>query len=115
MHIEDFLFGLKVTAIGMGIVFAALYFLQLVMDAFRMIFYEPKQKAVITPAPTEAVAQEEPAVEGLSPAVIAAISAAVAYCLGGRPANVVSIRRENETKTAWQQVARANSVVRKSN
>lgn len=116
MHIEDFMFGLRVTAIGMGIVFAALYVLQLVMVGFRVVFYDKKKPtAIVTPVVETAVIQEETVVEGLSPSVVAAISAAVAMCLGGRPANIVSIRRDSDFKTSWQQVARANAVVRKSN
>ena len=118
MHVEDLMFGLRVTAIGMGIVFAALYVLQLVMIGFRKVFYEKKEQksnATVSPVAETAVVQEEPVVEGLSPSVVAAISAAVAMFLGGRPANIVSIKRDPDVKTSWQQVARANAVVRKSN
>lgn len=116
MHIEDLMFGLRVTAIGMGIVFAALYVLQLVMVGFRIFFYDKKKPtAIVAPVAETAVVQEESVVEGLSPSVVAAISAAVAMCLGGRPANIVSIKRNADVKTSWQQVARANAVVRKSN
>jgi len=118
MRIEDLMFGLKVTAIGMGIVFAALYVLQLVMVGFRIIFFDrkgQKSNATVSPVAETAVVQEETVAEGLSPSVVAAISAAVAMCLGGRPANIVSIKRDADVKTSWQQVARANAVVRKSN
>ena len=115
MHIEDLMLGLRVTAIGMGIVFASLYVLQLVMIGFRKVFYDNKAKAPVTPVVETAVVQEEPLVEELSPSVVVAISAAVAMFLGGRPASIVSIKRDPDVKTSWQQVARANSVVRKSN
>jgi sodium pump decarboxylase gamma subunit len=112
LDLKEFLFGLRVTAIGMGVVFAALYVLQLVMNGFEAAFYkEPKEK--IAPVPAE----EEPAVEeGLPKTVVAAISVAVACYLGGRQANVVSIRKANEAKTAWQQAARGAAMIsRRSN
>ncbi|MDP3487507.1 MAG: OadG family protein [Bacillota bacterium] len=115
MRIEDLMFGLKVTVIGMGIVFASLYVLQLVMIGFRKVFYDNKAKTPVTSVVETAIVQEEPLVEGLSPSVVVAITAAVAMFLGGRPANIVSIKRDADVKTAWQQVARANAVVRKSN
>lgn len=114
MHIDDLMFGLRVTAIGMGIVFAALYVLQLVMVAMRKIFYDPKMKKAAS-APVAEPLQEDAVVGGLSPAVVAAIAAAVSSFFEGRPANVISIRREGEVKTPWQQVARASAATRKSN
>lgn len=115
MDLNEILYGLKVTFIGMFIVFAALYVLQLVMIAMKSVFYREPRNQVAPQAVSTPVVEESPAAEGLSPAVVAAISAAIAVYLGGRPANIVSIRRGNEQKTPWQQVARANSIIRKSN
>lgn len=100
--------GFKVTLIGMTIVFIALYVLQLVMQAMRLLFYKGERAEVVqepstTPAPTDAA---------VSRSVLAAISAAVYAFLGGRSANIIAIRRDQPS--AWQQAARAEATAKKS-
>lgn len=115
MDINEILYGLKITFIGMGIVFAALYGLQLVMTGMKLVFYKEPQQQLPPQGVAAPVVEEAPIAEGLSPAVVAAISAAITCYMGGRPVNIVSIRRGNDQKTPWQQVARASAVIRKSN
>lgn len=102
--------GFKVTLIGMTIVFIALYVLQLVMQAMRLLFYKGERAEVVqepntppAPAPAEAA---------VSRSVLAAISAAVYAFLGGRSANIIAIRRDQPS--AWQQAARAEATAKKS-
>lgn len=115
MDMNEFVFGLRVTAIGMGIVFASLYGLQLVMNGMKVVFY--KEPVVVVPAPVaEPTEVETPVAEGIPPGVIAAIGVAVACFMGGRPGNVVSIRKSSDTSTPWQHVARSAAMInRRSN
>ena len=109
--------GFKVTVIGMTIVFAALYVLQLVMQAMRLLFYRGVDKEI---SAQEGIYKShipehkvpEPVRQGVSRSVLAAISAAIYACLGGKSANIVAIRREQSS--AWQQAARAEATAKKS-
>ncbi|HSL93569.1 MAG TPA: OadG family protein [Bacillota bacterium] len=108
MDINEFYLGIRVTLIGMGVVFAALYVLQLVMYGMKALFYKEPIK---THAPAVAVAEPvvetiEPEHTGLPASLIAAISVAVAAYMGGRPGNVVSIRKLGDGKSPWQHAAR---------
>ena len=113
--------GLKVTVVGMTIVFVALYVLQLVMLAMRLLFYRGERQEVAavvnnksqnTDHKTAAEASETvPAAQGVSRSMLAAISAAIHACLGGKSVNIVAIRREQPS--AWQQAARAIATMRK--
>ncbi len=96
--------GFKVTVIGISIVFAALYVLQLVMQAMRLLFYKGERAEAPALESTSAAAPAEPAV---SRSVLAAISAAIYACFGRRGANIVAIRREQPS--AWQQAARTEA------
>jgi sodium pump decarboxylase gamma subunit len=108
MDINEFYLGVQVTIIGMGVVFAALYALQMVMYGMKGLFYKEPVKATapalaaVEPVP----ATVEPAESGLPTSLIAAISVAVAAYMGGRPGNVVSIRKLGEGKSPWQHAAR---------
>lgn len=105
MDINEFFLGLRVTFIGMGIVFGALYGLQLVMYGLKAAFYkEPKS----TSQPLQQDIREKQDVEsqGLPTGLVAAISVAIACYMGGRPANIVSIQRAGDSKTPWQHAAR---------
>lgn len=108
MSMNELYLGMRVTLIGMGVVFASLYVLQLVMLGMKAIFYQEPGKA-----PVPAVAASETAAEttgseqtGLPASLIAAISVAVAACMGGRPGSVVSIRKLGDGKSPWQHAAR---------
>lgn len=114
--------GLKVTVVGMTIVFVSLYVLQLVMGAMRLLFYRGERQAVagveanhesqITDHKGAVEANEElKPNQGVSRSVLAAISAAIHACLGGKSVNIVAIRREQPS--AWQQAARAIATMRK--
>ena len=108
MNLQDFYLGIKVTLIGMGVVFAGLYALQLVMYGMKGLFYKepPKQPTPVatTPAPFGEVVEPEQA--GLPTALVAAIAVAVASCMGGRTGSIVSIRKAGEGKSPWQHAAR---------
>ncbi len=115
MQLADLLDGLRVTLIAMGIVFASLWALSMVMTAMRPIFYrepKPKQEAA-------AVAQSEERVEspveqnnGMSPQLVAVIATALAAYLGQTPENlnIVSIRRTPTTLPQWAMAARRDSI-----
>jgi len=114
--------ALKVTVVGMTIVFVSLYVLQLVMAAMRVLFYRGERQAVadVETHPTTQHADHksritdhkvmDAATHGESHSVLAAISAAIHVCLGGKRHNIVAIRRDQPS--AWQQVARATATTR---
>ena len=104
MSLNEFLLGVRVTFIGMGIVFASLYGLQLVMDGFRAVFYkEPQVRNKPVQQPTEKETENS---EALPKDLVAAISVAVACYMGRRPGTIVSIQRAGIGKTPWQHAAR---------
>jgi glutaconyl-CoA/methylmalonyl-CoA decarboxylase subunit delta len=108
MDINEFYLGIQVTIIGMGVVFAALYGLQMVMVGMKALFYREPAKAPVSVATAVEPAVEtiEPEQTGLPTSLVAAISVAVAAYMGGRPGNVVSIRKLSEGKSPWQHAAR---------
>lgn len=108
MNLQDFYLGIKVTLIGMGVVFAGLYALQLVMYGMKGLFYKepPKQATPVAATPAPLVEAIEPEQAGLPTAVVAAIAVAVAACLGCRTGNIVAIRKTGEGKSPWQHAAR---------
>jgi sodium pump decarboxylase gamma subunit len=105
--------GFKVTFIGMTIVFSALFLLQLVMQAMRLLFYKGERADAPAEEPVKAsLPASAPAEAAVSRSVLAAISAAIYAMLGGRSANIVAIRREQPS--AWQQAARTQATSRQS-
>ncbi len=93
-------YGLKTTLLGMGVIFAVLIILMIVLSLFKVIFYKPdggekKEAPVATPTPAP-VAAPAPVVTSTDDAeLVAAITAAIA-CMIDKPATsfrVVSFRR----------------------
>ena len=108
--------SLKAAVIGMGIVMLSLYFLSLILEVMRYIFYKPEgvQKKTINESSLksplvlhEEEIKQEPK-EDLEE--IAAISAAIAAYLG-KPIEAIkigAIRRVYEKTPAWSIAARTN-------
>ena len=97
-------FAILVTITGMVVVFAALIFLTF---CIWLSFTKPKQPAApkteakpAAPAP-KAPAPVANATAGIPGEVVAAISAAVASMMGGKPFAVRSIKRKKQTRPAW--------------
>lgn len=108
---EAFGEGLKVTGLGMGIVFSVLIILMIVLCLFKVIFYkEPKQEAAAAadvpeaPAPVSAVRQE-PENDMDDEELIAVLTAAVAASLNTSTYNlrIKSYRRVNNNVPAWNK------------
>ena len=108
MDLQEFYLGLQVTVVGMGVVFLSLYALQMVMYGMRALFYkEPSKVAMTTDAPVSPALEVETFEQtGLPKSLIAAISVAVAAYMGGRPGNIIAIRRTSDGKSPWQHAAR---------
>ena len=102
--------GLKVTGVGIVIVFSVLIILMLTMMAMKKIFYkDDKPKKVEAPAPVEKaepvpapVAMAAPAED---PNLIAVIAAAVAASLNTSTYNlqIKSYRRVKDNRPAWNK------------
>ena len=98
--------GLKVTGVGLLIVFAVLVILMLVLYLFKVIFYkDPKQSQaapveVAPVAPTETAVSQEDEDE-----LIAVLTAAVAASLNTSTYNlkIKSYRRVTNTNPAWNK------------
>lgn len=108
MDLQEFYLGLQVTVVGMGVVFVSLYALQMVMYGMRALFYKEPHKAALA---TNVPVSPEPVAEtveqaGLPKSLVAAISVAVAAYMGGRPGNIIAIRRTSDGKSPWQHAAR---------
>lgn len=115
--------ALRLTVIGMGVVFSALIALSLLMYALPSLTGGGGTKAKSAPEAQQAsVAAESKAsvVEsaattnhgGLSPAVVAVIATAVAAYLGQGPENlnIISIRRTPASLGSWATAARRESI-----
>ncbi len=110
--------SLRLTFIGMAIVFVSLYALSLIMDIFPKLFGQEKrqeEKQAAVPSPMV----QEPPVGGsstdgnrVSPQTIAVIASAVAAYLGRAPEdlNLISIRRTGPSLSPWALQVRRESV-----
>lgn len=105
--------SLQLTVVAMGIVFATLFALSLLMGALpNLVGREkaPKQRAVVAPVPEPQV--EELDTNALSAQTVAVIASAIAAYLGRAPEdlNVVAIRRTGSGLSPWALNVRRESV-----
>lgn len=105
--------SLQLTLVAMGIVFAALYALSLLMGALPNLVGREKPVAPakqLEPV-TEAVEVTE-ADDALSPVTVAVIASAIAAYLGQTPENlnVVAIRRTGSGLSPWTLNVRRESI-----
>jgi len=128
MTSELFNYGLKITAIGMGIVFVTLYLMQLLLTALGAVVTatakESKIAHILIDEPetaTEAWVEVPESLPLTSPTpeisfgVMIAISAALAAAMGSRPVNIVNIRRDQVVSSLWQQAGRSGNPERQHN
>ena len=111
---EAFGAGLKVTAVGLSIVFGVLIILMIVLMLFKVIFYKEKKENTeikksepVRATPIEPVQanEQKKSTEGSDEELIAVITAAVAACMGTSPESVRirSYRRIENKKPAWNR------------
>ncbi|NLM12349.1 MAG: OadG family protein [Epulopiscium sp.] len=113
---EEFLNGLMVTVIGMGVTFLALIALSYILDIFRILAEGPSSKKVEEPKQEEIVIKEEvyeeeiPEQDDLE--LIAVITAAIAASLDTTTdqLRVRSFRRINSNTSAWSKAGRISQV-----
>lgn len=121
MNSELLLDALRLTAVGMGVVFAALYALSLMMYSLPLLAggrgkpaaVAPQASVEATASVAESAAATEAAVSnGPSPEVIAVIATAIAAYLGQTPENlnIISIRRAPAAVGPWALAARRESI-----
>lgn len=112
---EEFIHGLMVTVIGMGVTFLALIVLSYILDLFRILaegatskkIEEPKQEEIVV---KEEVYEEENQEDDLE--LIAVITAAIAASLDTTTdqLRVRSFRRIHSNASAWNRANRINQV-----
>ena len=104
---DVFIFGLQITAIGLTVVFIALALLAWILGFFDKIdAWFSERQAKSAGKSVEAI-MDTPADEGISPEIIAVISAAVTVATGGRAKiKLVRYRRQAADPT-WQMQGRA--------
>lgn len=99
---EQIGWGLKIAAIGMGVVFSALVLVALAISIFRIDFKRNKKnEKQENKAENVAVAQVPVAEDTISPEVIAAISAAVAVVLDGSY-RITKVQHHKSNSSAWK-------------
>lgn len=101
---EQIGWGLKIAAIGMGVVFSALVLVALAISIFRIDFKRNKKnEKQENKAENVAVAQVPVPVaeDTISPEVIAAISAAVAVVLDGSY-RITKVQHHKSNSSAWK-------------
>ena len=111
---DNLLFGLGVTAVGMLVVFFGLIVLIGLIKIMTMLSQskKPKEKEAVAPAPVAAPApvEAEAAAPTQDDVVIAVISAAVAAAIGEETGFVVRRVRRISNAPAWQRAGRDEQV-----
>ncbi len=111
---DNLLFGLGVTAVGMLVVFFGLIVLIGLIKIMTMLSQskKPKEKEVVAPAPVAAPApvEAEAAASTQDDVLIAVISAAVAAAMGEETGFVVRRVRRISNAPAWQRAGRDEQV-----
>ncbi len=102
MLLEELIYGLQLTAIGMGVVFLALSVVSIIISLFDRF---GREKQPVAEQSQAGAVVEEPQTDVILPEVIAAISAAVAVAVG-KKARVTHIR-QSVPSVAWQRQGRA--------
>jgi sodium pump decarboxylase gamma subunit len=109
---EEFIHGLMVTVIGMGVTFLALIVLSFILDVFRILAEGPsskneveeiKQTTIIENEIYEEISNEEDDLE-----LIAVITAAIAASLetSTDQLRIRSFKRINSNSSPWNRVGR---------
>ena len=111
---DNLLFGLGVTAVGMLVVFFGLIVLIGLIKIMTMLSQskKPKEKEVVAPAPVAAPApvEAEAAAPTQDDVLIAVISAAVVATMGEETGFVVRRVRRISNAPAWQRAGRDEQV-----
>lgn len=111
---DNLLFGLGVTAVGMLVVFFGLIVLIGLIKIMTMLSQskKPKEKEAVAPAPVAAPApvEAEVAASTQDDVLIAVISAAVAAAMGEETGFVVRRVRRISNAPAWQRAGRDEQV-----
>ena len=111
---DNLLFGLGVTAVGMLVVFFGLIVLIGLIKIMTMLSQskKPKEKEVVAPAPVAAPApvEAEAAAPTQDDVLIAVISAAIAAAMGEETGFVVRRVRRISNAPAWQRAGRDEQV-----
>lgn len=105
--------GLIITALGMGVTFAALIILSLMLDVLRILFYkEPKKAPVQSVAQKPQAAREEPAEETNQDELVAVITAAIAAGLQTSTHNLLvrNIVRVGDATPIWGRSGRIEQI-----
>ncbi len=107
--------SLQLTLVAMGIVFATLYALSLMMSVFPKLLghekpKEPKPAAIAAPVVEQPIV--EPDTNSMSAQTIAVIASAIAAYLGRAPEDlsVIAIRRTGSNLSPWTLNVRRESV-----
>ena len=111
---DNLLFGVGVTAVGMRVVFFGLIVLIGLIKIMTMLSQskKPKEKEAVAPAPVAAPApvEAEAAAPTQDDVLIAVISAAVAAAMGEETGFVVRRVRRISNAPAWQRAGRDEQV-----
>ena len=109
---NELIFGLSVALVGMGVVFVGLVILIGCIKLIKLAGGERTPKAAKTAA-TESVAEpavEIAAAEGVTPDVLAAITAAIAAVWEGDTGFVVRHVRRVHNAPAWNRAGREDQI-----
>jgi len=113
----NFAEGLLVTALGMGVTFAALIALSFMLDLMKILFYKDSSKAPVKVEPQAKVVAPEsiaPAAEEENEELVAVITAAVAASLNTSTHNIVvrNIVRLPDATPTWGRAGRIDQMNR---
>ena len=111
---EQFVYGLIVTLIGMGVVFAVLIALVYLIEGIRVFSNKdkPKKKEEVVENVEEATEIEYEIEEKDNNELIAVISAALSYVIGNDSNLVIkSIVRANDQTPVWAKAGRQDQML----
>ncbi len=110
---EQFIYGLIVTLIGMGIVFIVLIFLVYLLEGIRIFANRDRVKKEEKPLETIEVSEIEEVVDKIDEnEIVAVISAAIAQVMGSRSNLVIkSIIRTNDQLPVWAKAGRQDQML----
>lgn len=103
---QTLIFGLSVTLLGMVVVFVGLIILIACVKGISLLSRTGEKKQKQTSGDVPALAAPAPTAEGISPGVIAAITAAVAAVWQGEQGFVVRHIKRVSNAPAWNRAGR---------
>lgn len=101
MEADKFLYGLQITAIGIGLVFLILYLLSVILELMDSVFQKQQNQSHNIVEETFIRKQESEPIPSSDTKLVAVITAAIAYNIKGTPFKIAKITRTISNTPIW--------------